>query len=136
MGKELDMAAQPSYSQVTAGVSPSSQPTPVMRREDGVPAPRVARVEVPSALIPKDHLPATFRLVLSGWGAAGVQPERLGALLAGRNWIPIDSWRAAKYCRLHNPTLRFVSLEGLQHGLEDCFVFDPNCPERLCTILV
>ena len=135
--------AAPTYSSVTAGASsPASSQGPVnmMRRDNGVQAPRVARVEVPSALIPEDHLPCTFRLVLSGWGAAGVQPERLGALLAGRNWLPLDTWRRLRYYRLHNPTLRFISVEGLphglEHGMEDRFNFDQNCPDRYGTIRV
>ena len=47
------------------------------------PAPprRVARVDVPEVDRPKEHLPSTFRLRLSGWNAASVRPDVLAAIL-------------------------------------------------------
>ena len=128
-----------SFAEVTAGTS-----SPTRMQDDGAGArsvvPRVIQVGVPESLVPEVHLPETLRLVLLGPGAAGLPAERLGALIIGAGWITLESWRAARYYRLHNPTLRFLGLENVRHnmthGQEGEFVFNPSCPEEKGTIRV
>ena len=128
-----------SFADAAAGVSPTIN----ARGDDAANqerSPRVVPVRVPDTLVPGAHLPDTFRLVLQGRGAANVQVERLGALLIGRNWLTLDAWRTCRYYRLHNPTLRFLGLHGIEHnmvhGMEDEFVLDANCPDEPGTIRV
>ena len=98
----------------------------------------IATVNVPENLIPEDHLPATFRLVLTGWGAASLQPDRLCTLLVSQGWMTLDSWKKCVYYRLHDPRLRFISTTGVPHsivhGKEVKVAFDPEHPKKIGTI--
>ena len=83
-------------------------------------------------------MPAIFRLVLSGWGAASLQPERLGTLLVSQGLITLPNWRRCVYYRLHDPRLRFISTQGvphnIAHGREIKVALDPDQPNNVGSI--
>ena len=96
----------------------------------------MARVEVPAALRPAEHLPGTWRLRLSGPGAPTARPEQIGAALLSNGLIRnMDVWKQVKYYRFQSPFDRFVSFGGsgemsalhrLQHGKKIEAVFDTS----------
>ena len=96
----------------------------------------MARVEVPAALRPAEHLPGTWRLRLSGPGAPTARPEQIGAALLSSGKIrSMDVWKQVKYYRLQSPFDRYVSFGGtqemsalhqLRHGDKIEAVFDSS----------
>ena len=97
----------------------------------------VARVEVPAALRPAEHLPGTWKLRLSGHGSITARPESIGAALLANGLIKtMATWKQAKYYRLQQPFERFVSFGGCQdkptlsHGLKIEAAFDVHSATR------
>ena len=124
----------PTYSGV-AGTDTQQQVAPHVDVEDN--GRHVARVEVPAALRPTEHLPGTWKLRLSGPGAAIARPEQIGACLLSKGKIStIETWRQCKYYRLQNPFERYVSFRGcgetpaLKHLDTLEAVFDANNPVK------
>ena len=122
-------AGSPTYAGV-AGADQQSAPRSGVEENAGI---HVARVEVPAALRPTEHLPGTWKLRLSGPGAVSARPEMIGACLLSKGKISsIDIWKKCKYYRLSNPFERYVSFRGcgetpaLSH--QECLeaVFDAN----------
>ena len=71
-------------------------------------------MNVPEDDRPKEHLPKTYRLRLSGWNAAQVKPDVLAAILLDEGYLKnADVWAKAVYYRLQSPLERFLSLDGL-----------------------
>ena len=78
-------------------------------------------MNVPEPDRPKEHLPKTYRLRLSGWNAAQVNPDVLAAILLDEGYLKnADVWSKAVYYRLQSPLERFLSLDGLDtlHSLK------------------
>ena len=99
------MASNLSFATEAGGRKTTGDPTNL--------SPHVVEVFLPRELIPADHLLESFRLILS----ATVSMERLESILISQGLLTRDTWTKSKYYRFANPTIRFLSVEGLPHNL-------------------
>ena len=104
---------------------------------------RVVAVRSPACGSPTSlHLPAAWRIRLSGAGAAAYSPSQLEATLLNLGLITdTGTWRAASYYQLENPLeryIQFASSENINfaHGVERTVYFSTSQPEAAGTLRI
>ena len=105
---------------------------------------RVVTVSVSGMAEPQSmHLPNRFRIRLTGKGAPGFNPIKLGGFLLSIGAIKsARSWEEAQYYELGNPYERYVAFDpndqdvNFRHGEEFSCAFDENDQRSIGTIRI